>query len=74
MRVQYLNLVVGRARRHEDGKSTTTDPNSNIEDDGRYEKLREGWRARRGPQAPPTRAARPQSNGVGTRERGAILE
>ena len=74
MRVQYQNLVVRRARRHEDGKTTTIDPASNIEDGERYEKLREGWRARRGLQASPTRTARHESNGVVTRGRGAVLE
>jgi hypothetical protein len=39
MRVQYLNLVVQRARRHE--KSMARDYGPTIEDDELYEKLRE---------------------------------
>ena len=44
MRVQYLNLAVQRARRHE--KSMPGDYGPTIEDDELYEKLREAGRAR----------------------------
>jgi hypothetical protein len=44
MRVQYLNLVVQRARRHEKGIAGDYGPT--IEDDEPYEKLREAGRAR----------------------------
>lgn len=39
MRVQYLNLTIQRARRHE--KSMSGDYGPTIEDDEPYEKLRE---------------------------------
>jgi hypothetical protein len=60
MRVQYLNLVVHRARIHEDGRSMAGDQGPKIEDDKRYGKLREERRARRKLRRSPTRAARPQ--------------
>ena len=41
MRVQYLTLVVRRARRHEDGSSMARGRGPGIEDDGRYEMLSE---------------------------------
>jgi hypothetical protein len=44
MRVQYLNLVVQRARRHQ--KTMAGDYGPTIEEDEPYEKLREVGRAR----------------------------
>jgi len=60
MRVQYLNLAVQRARRHE--KSMAGDYGPTIEDDGPYEKLREAGRARRRLRGSSTKAARPRAS------------
>jgi hypothetical protein len=62
MRVQYLNLVVQRARIHEDRISMAGEHAPKIEDDERYGKLRVEWRARRRLRRSPTWAARPQAS------------
>jgi hypothetical protein len=56
MRVQYLNLVVQRARRHE--KTMAGDYGPTIEDDELYEKVREVGRARSTGQEAQVRAGR----------------
>ena len=62
MKVQYLNLVVERARRHEDEKSMARDYGPNIKDDDLYEELREVGRARRRLQGSPTLPAWTQAS------------
>jgi hypothetical protein len=60
MRVQYLNLAVQRARRHE--KSMAGDYGPTIEDDLLYAKLREVGRARKRLRGSPTQDARPRAS------------
>jgi hypothetical protein len=60
MRVQYLNLAVQRARRHE--KSMAGDYGPTIEDDLLYAKLREVGRARKRLRGSPTQGARPRAS------------
>jgi hypothetical protein len=53
MRVQYLDLVVQRARTHQDGRSMAGDSPSKNEDDEGYGKLGEEGRAKRRLRRPP---------------------